>query len=195
MGINTGYLKSNRTIAGDEVYTPFYAVEPLLKYIPKDWVIWMPFDEDWSAFYQLFTEKGYKVIRTSIQDGYDFFSYEPQEHYDVIISNPPFSKKDVVLERVDRLGKPFALLLPIASLQGERRYNTCFRNGIEYLGFDLRIDYHTRGDFEAYRKGNHFASAYFCRGVLPSPLIIEHLNKYERPLKQRMKINQERKGA
>ena len=73
MGLNIGYLTSDRTETGDEVYTPFYAVEPLLKYIPKDKVIWCPFDEEWSAFYQLFTENGYKVIRSSIVEGQDFF--------------------------------------------------------------------------------------------------------------------------
>lgn len=182
MGLNIGYLTSDRTENGDEVYTPFYAVEPLLKYIPKDKVIWCPFDEEWSAFYQLFTENGYKVIRSSIVEGQDFFEYEPSEHYDIIISNPPFSKKDRILERLDQLGKPFCVLLPCNSLQGKTRYNKCFKNGIQYLGFDRRIDYHTNGNFLTYTKGNHFGSAYFCRDILPRDLIIEHLPKYERSL-------------
>ena len=36
MGINIGYLTANRTSSGDECYTPFYAVEPLLEFLPKD---------------------------------------------------------------------------------------------------------------------------------------------------------------
>lgn len=28
----------------DECYTPAYGVKPILKYIPKDWVVWCPFD-------------------------------------------------------------------------------------------------------------------------------------------------------
>ena len=52
MGINIGYLTASRTSAGDEVYTPFYAVEPLKEFLPKDKKIWCPFDEEWSAFYQ-----------------------------------------------------------------------------------------------------------------------------------------------
>lgn len=182
MAINKAYLTCDRSANGDEVYTPFYAVEPLVKYIPKDWVIWMPFDEEWSAFYQIFKENGYKIIRSCIQEGKDFFEYEPMKHYDVIISNPPFSKKDKILKRLNELNKPFAVLLPTNSLQGKARYENCFKNGIEYLGFDLRIDYHTNGNFETYTKGNHFSSAYFCRGVLPKGIIIEHLNKYEKPL-------------
>ena len=42
MALNVGYLTSNRTESGDEVYTPFYAVEPLLEFIPKDKTIWCP---------------------------------------------------------------------------------------------------------------------------------------------------------
>ena len=66
MALNIGYLTSDRSNKGDEVFTPFYAVEPLLKYVPKDKTIWCPFDEEWSAFYQTFTENGYQVIRSSL---------------------------------------------------------------------------------------------------------------------------------
>ena len=52
MAINIGYLTANKTSAGDEVYTPFYAVETLMEFLPKDKKIWCPFDEEWSAFYQ-----------------------------------------------------------------------------------------------------------------------------------------------
>ena len=105
MGLNIGYLTSNKTEKGDEIFTPFYAVEPLLKYIPKDKIIWFPFDEEWSAFYQMFVEKGYKCIRSSLVENQDFFTYEPKEHYDIIISNPPFSKKDEILKRLNKLNK------------------------------------------------------------------------------------------
>lgn len=183
MGLNIGYLTSNKTEKGDEIFTPFYAVEPLLKYIPKDKIVWFPFDEEWSAFYQMFVEKGYKCIRSSLAENQDFFTYEPKEHYDVIISNPPFSKKDKILKRLNKLNKPFAILLPSNSLQGKTRYKDCFQYGIQYLGFDERIDYHTNFNFDTYTKGTAFASAYFCRNILPRDLIIEKLNKYERKLK------------
>lgn len=29
----------------DECYAPDYAVKPIIKYIPKDWVVWCPFDK------------------------------------------------------------------------------------------------------------------------------------------------------
>ena len=180
MAINIGYLTADRTSAGDEVYTPFYAVEPLSEFLPKDKIIWCPFDEEWSAFYQYFNENGYKVIRSSLSDGQDFFSFEP-ENWDILVSNPPFSKKDEVLKRAFSFQKPFALLLPVNSIQGKRRYKI-FKNQIQMLVFDARVDYHTRKNMQATTKGNHFGSAYFCRDLLPTKLELRQLNKYDRPL-------------
>lgn len=179
MGMNIGYLTSDRTSNGDNVYTPFYAVEPLLKYIPKDKIIWCPFDEDWSAFVVMLKEHGYTVVNSSIINGQDFFNYEP-EKWDIIISNPPFSLKDKILERCYSFNKPFALLLPLPTLQGVKRYEF-FKNGLELIVFNKRINYHTTSK-EKITKGNHFASFYFCKDLLPDKLIFEELNEYERKL-------------
>ena len=182
--MNMAYLQSNRTKAGDECYTPFYAVAPLLEFIPKNKRIWCPFDEDWSAYYQTFAENGYEVVRSSLYENQNFFNYEPPpDSYDVIISNPPYSMKDKVLKRLYELGKPFALLLPVTALQAKGRFRL-FRNGLELLVFDARIDYHTWGDFESPNKGIHFGSMYFCRDFLPEKLIFRELQKYQRALKQ-----------
>ena len=47
--------------------------------------------------HQRLKELGYKVARSSLQEGQDFFEFEPDE-WDIIVSNPPFSLKDKVLE-------------------------------------------------------------------------------------------------
>jgi len=181
--LNMAYLKSEKTAAGDEVYTPFYAVDPLLEFIPKDKKIWCPFDESWSAFYQTFAEKGYQVTKSAINDGQDFFEYLPPDGFDIIISNPPFSKKDKVLERLYALEKPFAMLLPVSTIQARGRFRL-FRKGLELLIFDGRVDYHTRQNFTEFTKGVHFGSAYFCRNFLPEKLVFRKLQKYQRPLKR-----------
>lgn len=177
MGINKAVLRCDRTATGDETYTPFYAVEPIIKYIPKDKTVWCPFDQEWSAYYRLLKERGYSVVRSSLEDGQDFFYYEP-ESWDIVISNPPFSIKDRVLERLYDLGKPFAVLLPLTTLQGKGRYQS-LKNGVQILAFDKRIAY--------YREQNQFLScsfpsAYFCRNLIPDSLILEELQKYNRPL-------------
>lgn len=181
MGMNVGYLTCNKTTAGDECYTPFYAIDPILKYLPKDKIIWCGFDEEWSSFYQTLVKGGYKVVRSSLQEGQDFFKYEPNE-WDIFVSNPPFSKKDEVLKRLYDLGKPFMLLLPMNSLQGQKRFKY-FQKGIQLLCFDKRICFHTNNDYQNFKKGNHFASAYFCKDILPGDLIIEELKVYDRSLK------------
>ena len=60
---NKGYLTSDRSAAGDERYTPVYAVVPLLEFTPppSKTVIWCPFDKEQSAFVKVFRDAGYKV--------------------------------------------------------------------------------------------------------------------------------------
>lgn len=180
MGLNKGVISANRESSGDECYTPYYAVEPLLEFIPQGGVIWCAFDEEWSAFYNTFKDKGYNVVRSSLKEGQDFFEYEP-EHWDMLISNPPFSRKDEVLERAFSFDKPFALLLPVNTIQGKKRFDI-FRNQIQLLIFDSRIDYHTNGNMQTTSKGCFFGSAYFCRDILPTKLEMRKLNKYEKGL-------------
>ena len=180
MALNVGYLTSNTTKEGDSLYTPYYAVDHIVKYLPKDKIIWLPFDEEWSSFNKRLTELGYRVVRSSLAEGQDFFEYEP-EHWDLIVSNPPFSIKDKVLERLYSFDKPFAVLLPLNSLQGKTRYKY-FKDGIQILSFDARICYHDKDHLDAVVKGSPFATAYFCRDLLPKDLIVEKLVTYERPL-------------
>ena len=178
MSLNIGYLSSNKT--DNELYTPFYAVDPIIKYLPKDKVIWCPFDEEWSAFYIRLKELGYKTIRSSLKDEQDFFKYEPSS-WDIIISNPPFSITDKVIDRLYSFNKPFAILLPLNSLQGKTRYKY-FKQGIQLLSFDSRICYHNPNSMKIVIKGTPFASAYFCKDLLPRDLIVEKLVTYEREL-------------
>lgn len=177
MPLNKGYLTAKTDKASDEVYTPTYAVIPLIKYIKmfnSNAVIWCPFDTPQSEYVKVFSQAGFKVIYSHIDEGKNFFFYEPEEHYDIIISNPPFSQKDNVLKRLYELDKPYAMLLPIPTLQGQARF-PWMKNGLQYLGFDKRINYYTNQDLTQVQKGVSFGSCYLCKRFLPKDLILEEL--------------------
>ena len=38
---NVGYLTADTSVASDEVYTPVYAVKPIIKYISNIWIKFM----------------------------------------------------------------------------------------------------------------------------------------------------------
>lgn len=92
------------TNKNDEYYTPGYAIKPILKYINSNSVIWCPFDTEESLYVKLFERSGHKVVYTHIKNGNDFFSTEPPDGCNYIISNPPYSVKGEVLQRLFDIG-------------------------------------------------------------------------------------------
>lgn len=179
MALNKGYLTTKTDKVSDEVYTPAYAVRPLLKYLDMHFhpahriTIWCPFDKEDSEYVKLFRADGYNVIATHIDNGQNFFYYEPEQHYDFIISNPPFSCKDDIIKRLYELNKPYAILLPIPSLQGQKRFP--YMKDCEALIFNKRINYYTDIEKKQVQKGVSFGSFYLCRNFLPNDLIFEEL--------------------
>ena len=93
----------------DECYTPDYGVTPILKYIPKDAKVWCPFDTEKSEFVKQISQT-HSVEYSHIDEGKDFFTYEPF-HWDVMVSNPPFTNKRKFFERALSFNKPFALIM------------------------------------------------------------------------------------
>ena len=184
MPINKGYLTAKTDKQSDETYTPAYAIIPLVKYIEQymsrnnknNLIIWCPFDLDQSKYVEVFSKiPNVKIINTHIDTGENFFFYEPEEDYDIIISNPPFSCKDDILKRLAELDKPYAMLLPIPTLQGQTRFP--YMKDIQYLGFDKRINYYRDASMTKTQDGVSFGSCYLCKNFLPKDLIIEELNK------------------
>lgn len=150
----------------DEYYTPELLVRPLLPYLKPNSVIWCPFDTVTSEFVLVFKEAGFQVVSSHLQEGKDFFSYTP-EHFDYIISNPPFSRKKEVLKRCYDLGKPFALLLGLPILNYQEIGEFFLTRPLQLLIFDKKVSY----------DGNtaSFNSSYFCNCFLPKDLIFCHL--------------------
>lgn len=178
MGLNKGYLTAKTNKASDEVFTPAYAVKPIVKYLDmycnkSNYTIWCPFDTEESEYVKIFRKEGYNVIATHIDGGQNFFYYEPEEPYDFIISNPPFSIKDDIIKRLYELNKPYAILLPVPSLQGQKRFP--YMKDCQALIFDKRINYYMTPDKKEIQKGVSFGSFYLCRNFLPKDLIFEQL--------------------
>jgi len=163
------YVKNPKN---DELYTPEYAIKPLLKYLDKfkGKTIWECTDFGSSNITKVLKENGFKVISTHIKDGKNFFDYEPEE-YDLIITNPPYSLKDNFLQRAYELNKPFCFLLPLTSLEGIKRGEMFRQYGIEVLVLDKRVN------FMKEKKSCWFNTSWFCWNVLPKRLIFEKLNK------------------
>lgn len=184
MAKNNAYLNSGKTKESDECLTPRYGVEPIIKHLKAKGYkkIWCPFDTCASQFVRSLMAAGFIVYNSSLQNKSDFFKFEPRFFkYDCIVSNPPFSCKTKILKRLYALGKPFAIILPQNSLQAISRVEMFIDNGLEYLGFDRRLCFYTRGNLETIKFSNHFASGYFCKDVLPGIMIFEKLNQIQEP--------------
>ena len=161
-------FKKSIKAGNDEMYTPPILVEPILKYIPAGSKIWCPFDTVDSEFVVVLKKAGFDVIFSHIWEGQDFFEYEPED-YDMIISNPPFSRKLDVLARLYELNKPFAVILglPILNYQIIGKFFESKGSDLQLLIFDKKVSFN----------GNtaSFNNSYFCRNFLPKDLIFHSL--------------------
>lgn len=178
--MNNAYLHSNKTKTGDNCFTPDYAIYPLLKYLDqinlnKKIKIWCPFDTLESNFYKVLKNHDFNVICSHESNNLNFFEYEPDD-YDIIISNPPYSIKDRVLERLYSFKKPFAMLLPVTCIQGIKRFKLFSKYGLQLLILDQRINYFL-GDYNKPSSNCHFGSAYFCYKFLPSDICYANIKK------------------
>lgn len=161
----------------DEFYTPRYAIEPILKYIPKDSIIWCPFDTEKSLFVQMLKENNIKVIYSHIDNEEDFFNYEPNE-YDLIVSNPPYSLKGEVFQRLFNIGKPFAMLVGVVGLfESQKRFDMFKNNQFEIMYLNRRVSYFKDYNDEKPALNPPFSSVYLCSKLLPQQIVFEEINK------------------
>lgn len=116
--------KAFRYANDDEWYTTYEDVVFFIKNakIAKNKVIWCPFDLHTSNFVKAFKDNGYKVINSHILYEQDFYKYTPKEHWDILISNPPFRNKHKLLEKIIKFGadKKWALIFGIQALNSEK---------------------------------------------------------------------------
>lgn len=161
----------------DEYYTPLYAIEPILKYIPTDAHVLCPFDTHESNFVKSLTKRLNHVSHSHIEDGIDFFTMEKPK-VDYIVSNPPYSLKAEVFERLFDWGIPFAMLVGVVGLfESQRRFDMFKSNQFEVMYLSRRVSY-----FESYadpkpKLNPPFSSVYITHKVLPQQVVFEEIKK------------------
>jgi hypothetical protein len=166
------YIKNEKN---DELYTPYYAIDPLIKYLydyskklGRQIKIWECTDFGDSNITHHLNYYDFEVVSTHISN-FNFLTDKPYFDFDVIITNPPYSLKDEFLKKCYEYNKPFALLLPITTLEGVKRNELFNKYGIELIVFDRRINYMNN------KKSNWFNTSWFCWKLLPHQLIFERL--------------------
>lgn len=152
--------RTGNNAQSDECYTPEKAILPILPYLNKDIGWYDPSSGASKSIVNCLNKNGFDCHESRG----DFFDVEIWEGG--IIDNPPYSKKDKWIERCYELGKPFALLLPVSSIQGQKRGSMFDKHGIDLLVLNQRIDFTGKG-------APHFGVAWFTHGILPERLIFE----------------------
>lgn len=159
----------------DEYYTPAYAVYPIKEAIPKRSTVWCPFDTADSNYVKVFEQGGYNVIYGHIETGQDFFEMDVPE-CDYIISNPPYSLRNEVFERLYEIGKPFAMLINFQGIFDHRKRFEMFRNNrVEMLWLSPRVDF-IKPDGGG-KNGVPFQSGYLCSGIFDNQLNFKSIDK------------------
>lgn len=121
----------------DNCYTPPHAILPLLPFLASNQIIWE------SAPGEKFMVDAFiDHDRAVVYDGErDFFEWEPP-YWDVQITNPPYSQKFAWLRHSYKLGKPFALLLPVEALGAKQGNMLIAEYGGQFILFTKRINFH-----------------------------------------------------
>lgn len=161
MNFSTQIKQSNT----DEWYTTKESVSLIVPYLIGGGYkkILCPFDKSSSNFVKVLSDRGFDVTFSHIETGTDFFNITDLKCYDAIVSNPPFSKRQRILERLFRSGVPFAMIMNFNGLFDSKARWELFRDN----PFELLIPCGRMHFFNEECEGNspNFQSIYVCRGM------------------------------
>lgn len=145
----------------DDFQTPAKALVPLLPYLRPGWTIWEPACGKGNLVRALEGD-GFRVIASDVKDGRDFRNWQPDQHWDCCLTNPPFSLKHQFLARAYDLGRAFAFLLPLTTFETADRQGLFRRNGLEVIFIPFRVDFETPS---GQGSSAWFATAWFTHGL------------------------------
>lgn len=164
----------------DEFYTPNYAIEPIIKFLKPGSTILCPFDTAESNYVKYLHNAGFTVRHSHIQEGSDFFKLSKPNFagIDYIISNPPYSLKFEVFERLFEIGKPFAMLVGVVGLfESQKRFNLFKDNKFEIMYLNLRVSFFKNYEDQVTKLNPPFSSVYITKDVLPQQIVFETIDK------------------
>ena len=133
-------------------------------------VIWCPFDLPSSNFVTILKKNGYKVINSHIKTHQNFYKYQPKQHWDIIISNPPFRNKHNILKRLLEFGckKKWALIFGIQCLNSEKFCDALQKfSKPQYIHLKRRMCFtknHLNYDVKNLQRPS-FASMWICNNI------------------------------
>ena len=146
-------------IKHDDYMSPKYTWENIIHLIPSDKIYWEAFYGDGMSW-EFLKELGLTVIHKPI----DFFSDDSIPIYDILISNPPFSQCKEILERLEKIDKPFILILPSSKINTS--YFRKWKNkNIQIIIPRKRIHFNKLVDGETpknYKSVCNFDCFYYC---------------------------------
>jgi hypothetical protein len=148
----------------DDYMTPATAWEAIRQYIPTDKVIWEAFYGDGTSGQNL-REMGLNVYH----EDEDFFQ---NNRGDIVVSNPPFTMKKQVIQRLVELDKPFVLLMPVATM-ATSYVRELLKDKLQIIVPRRRIQFHklVNGAIQTENKCN-FDCYYFCYKMnLPTGIV------------------------
>ena len=119
------------------------------------------------------------MIHSHILEGKDFYTWQPNEHWDCIISNPPFTNKRKIFERALSFNKPFALVMSLTWMNDSAPKQLFKDKDLQLLMFEERMKFMNNGKID---NKITFSSAYYCWNFLPKQIIMDSLKNYENNL-------------
>lgn len=141
-------INTKKVSGFDVCQSPPHSIEPLLPLLDKKWVIWESAAGPEQILARTFADLDYDVIATDLLYGeeYNYFAYTPG-HYDIEITNIPFSLKYLWIQKAVERNKPFAFLVPFETGAAgifqdiAAQYDTVF----QILAPERRINYKMPG--------------------------------------------------
>lgn len=149
----------------DELFTPKILVDVIKPFLVK-WhdsfvrqkncepLIWCPFDKENSEFCWLLRDLNYNFTYSHIDDGDDFFDLVKEKKADLVLSNPPFSKKLEIFKELNNRSLTWCLVMNLECLNYQVIGNYFADNPIGLIVPDKKISFN--GHCSA------FNTSFFC---------------------------------